>query len=644
MISAEPPEQFARPGKGRRRAVWTALVMTVLTAVLSATAFYMVCACFSSYDDMGYFMLTQKTFHAGRSLYDQTFTQYGPAYYAYEQFLHAITRWPVSHDSTLVFTAFAWVGISLLCAGYVARLAGNVFLTTWTFFAVFIMLGFLKNEAGHPQELCALLLGGMLLSSSFLARGRHTGIILGVIGCLVGLLSMTKPNLGVFAALAGAVSLSNLVAARRTRNVLFGASALAALILPIALMRHNLAPAGLYCFLESGAILLLVVELASSKPERSLSLSAFAAPVVGFAVALLAGTAYALATGTSAAGLLRGLVLQHLGFDQIFFLWPPFDLEDVLLSVGLAWLVWMATGPGRRFWQGSPWVPALLKLSVAPLMVVTALTVGLAVSPTFVWFLPLVVAAAQLLPRQPKSAWDVAPRHFAVSLAVLSGLWGYPVWGSQRGMSFFLLIPVALVWCADAVRYGFASAPADLAGGRRTTDRLLSSWRAAGTVLSYVAAVGVVGLGLARADQAAKAYHRLEPSGLRGSRFLHMPPEMADFYRRAVRAAQAHGRAFFTMPGLGSLYFWANQDPPTAINATTWMLLLTPDQQAQVVEELQKTPDLCVIRWPELVEFWTHGRDISQNKIVRYIEDNFVVAESFDGWEFMEKRTTDGPR
>ena len=71
-------------------------------------------------------------------------------------------------------------------------------------------------------------------------------------------------------------------------------------------------------------------------------------------------------------------------------------------------------------------VPTLLKFSVAPLMVVTALTMGLAISLTFVWFLPLVVAAAQLLPRQPRSAWDVAPRNFAVSLAVLSGLWGYP--------------------------------------------------------------------------------------------------------------------------------------------------------------------------------------------------------------------------
>jgi hypothetical protein len=149
---------------------------------------------------------------------------------------------------------------------------------------------------------------------------------------------------------------------------------------------------------------------------------------------------------------------------------------------------------------------------------------------------------------------------------------------------------------------------------------------------------GVIGVAWLQAGQAAGAYHRLEPSGLRGSRLLRVPREQADFYRRLIQAAQAHGRSFYTMPGLGSLYFWANQDPPTAINATTWMTLLTPDQQAKVVEDLQKTPDLCVIRWNPLVEFWTRGREIAQNKVVRYLEDNFVVVESFDECDILVRR------
>jgi hypothetical protein len=152
------------------------------------------------------------------------------------------------------------------------------------------------------------------------------------------------------------------------------------------------------------------------------------------------------------------------------------------------------------------------------------------------------------------------------------------------------------------------------------------------------AAVVVLGLALLQASQAVAAYKRLEPSGLPGSRLLHLPREQADFYRQVIQSARAHGHSFFTMPGLGSFYFWAEADPPTCINPTTWMTLLTPEQQAKVLADLERTPDLCVIRWNPQVEFWTRGRDISGNKVVRYIEGNFAVVESFNGCDIMVRR------
>jgi hypothetical protein len=68
------------------------------------------------------------------------------------------------------------------------------------------------------------------------------------------------------------------------------------------------------------------------------------------------------------------------------------------------------------------------------------------------------------------------------------------------------------------------------------------------------------------------------------------------------------------------------------------MTLLTPEQQAKVLADLERTPDLCVIRWNPQVEFWTRGRDISGNKVVRYIEGNFAVVESFNGCDIMVRR------
>jgi hypothetical protein len=645
---AESQDGLVRPGRQRLRPVCAALIVLVLALVLSLTAFYTVCSGFRFYDDMGYLMLTQKMFATGHALYDQIYTHYGPAYYAYVQLLHTLTRLPVSHDATLLFTTGSWVLISLLCAGYVARITRNLILTVLTCLAVFDLLLVLTNEPGHPQELCGVLLGGMLLASSFLTCRRHTELILGVIGFLVGLLSMSKPNLGIFAALAGWVSLTNLLAARTWRNLLFGAGALAALSLPVMLMRHNLAPAGDYCLLVSGAVLLLIVQLATSQPDRSLPLRVLVAPVVGCAAVVLGCAGYALARGTSVAGLIHGLVGQNIGFDRLFSMWPTFGVKEVLCSLGLALVVWVMTGPGGGLWHYSRRGASIIKSAVAPLMMLAVLVAANVdtdrpwfsseftwLNPAFVWLLPLVVATGQLSARQPKAACEVAPRQFAMSLAVLGALWGYPVWGSQAQLAFFLLIPVGMVWCADGLRYGYSEFE---------TMKLFSSPRskAAGMAFSYLSALAIVGLAWAWADSAAQAYHRLQPSGLRGSRLLHMPQGQADVYRRLVQAAHAHGRSFFTEPGLGSLHFWADVDPPTCLYATAWMTLLTPAQQSKVVEDLQKTPDLCVIRGDPIVEFWTHGSDISGNKIVRYIEDNFLVVESFGGYDVLVRRPAAG--
>jgi hypothetical protein len=638
-MPAEPQKEPAPPRQPRRYLVLAALLLVALAAAVSMTAFCTVCTDFWSYDDMGFLMLTQKMLAAGHPLYDQTFTAYGPAYYAWEQFLRAITRLPLSHDSTLLFTTISIVLSSLLCAGYVARLARNLFLTALALLATATLLLVMKSEPGHPQELCALLLTGMIAGVPWLGFARRPAILPGLIGLFVGLLSMTKPNLGVFAAIAASLTLSRLAPAGRMREAWFGLSALAALVLPAALMRHNLAEVAGYCAIESAAILFLLLRLAAWPPDQRLPWSFFAAALGGFAAALLASAAYALATGTSLAGLAYGLFRQHLAFDQLFSFYAPFANQDILLPLGVAVSAWIATGPGRRWWVGCPWLPDAVKLAVAPFMIFAVLKLG--ITQAFIWCLPLVAATAGPSPRQPQSAAELAPRYFALALAVMSALWGYPIWGSQAGLSFFLLIPVALVSGADAVRYGSWRTAQPAAGSASAPTLGRFSGGDAARVLSAVAVAAVLGLALLQASQAASAYQRLEPSGLPGSHRLHLPREQADFYRQVIRSARAHGRSFFTMPGLGSLYFWADTVPPTCIHPTTWMTLLTPEQQSRVVADLEGTPDLCIIRWNPMVEFWTRGRDISGNRVVRYIEEHYVTAESFNGCDIMARKPAD---
>jgi hypothetical protein len=196
-------------------------LVAALAVALAFTAYYKICTGFSSYDDMGYVMLTEKTFFAEHPLYDQTYTQYGPAYYAYKRLLLAATGLPLSHDSTLLFAAASWILSSLLCAGYVWRATRNLTLTAGALLGVFAILDVLKSEPGHPEGFCVLLLTAALFCASFLRRGRRAWVILGVLGALTGLMGMTKANVGVLACLAFLLWLWRMAPAGRLRSLLF---------------------------------------------------------------------------------------------------------------------------------------------------------------------------------------------------------------------------------------------------------------------------------------------------------------------------------------------------------------------------------------------------------------------------------------
>ncbi len=337
-------------------------LMAALAAVLAFTAYFKTCTGFSPYDDTGYVMLTEKTFFAGHPLYDQTYTQYGPAYYAYKRLLLAATGLPLSHDSTLLFAAVSWVLSSLLCAGYVWWTTRSLSLAGGAMVAVFAILDVLRNEPGHPEGFCVLLLAAALYCASLLRRGRRSWFVLGTTGVLAGLMAMTKANVGIFACLAFLLWLLRMAPAGKLRRLLFTTTAAAALLFPIILMRRHLAVAGAYCALEFGGILILVLELRSWSLEEPLLWKELVAGPAGMICAVAGCAVYALATGTSPAGLLDGLVLQHLRFDSEFFLHAPFEVAGLVLPFGAAALVYYAAGVLQN--------PLLWKLPIAPEAVV----------------------------------------------------------------------------------------------------------------------------------------------------------------------------------------------------------------------------------------------------------------------------------
>ena len=167
-----------------------------------------------AYDDEGYQLLTVRQFLDGLPLYDAVYTQYGPAYYLWEQALHQGLRIPLTHDATRLVTVAVWIGGSAASGLLVWLVTRRGLLTAFGTVLAFFHLAQMTFEPGHPQELCLLaVIGALVVMTWRLVRYGRIGIgPMAAVGVLVALTVLTKINVGLF--LAGTVTLG-LVASLR---------------------------------------------------------------------------------------------------------------------------------------------------------------------------------------------------------------------------------------------------------------------------------------------------------------------------------------------------------------------------------------------------------------------------------------------
>jgi len=160
--------------RSNHAAVW--LSAAVLLCALAWLGHRLVFAQFQEYDDEGYLLVTVQLFLKGLPIYDQVYTQYGPAYYLWQQVLHTVFGIPVTHDATRLVTIAVWLTCAVLVGSIVWFLTKRQVLTVIGTVAAFLHLVQLAFEPGHPQELCTLgVLGALALTTWRLAERKHIG-------------------------------------------------------------------------------------------------------------------------------------------------------------------------------------------------------------------------------------------------------------------------------------------------------------------------------------------------------------------------------------------------------------------------------------------------------------------------------------
>jgi hypothetical protein len=294
-----PPESLpARPGLAARLALGAAALS--LAAAAAVYAWLRAFSTFRAYDDEGYFLVLVRHLLAGRAIYDDVPTVYGPAYLAYRWLLNGACGVPLGTDGVRWTTLAAWLAAVLLVLWITRLLTRRQRLSGWlalaaSGFAV-LHLYVLAHEPGHPHELGLLLFLGGLAGFAAL-RERRAAIAALVLGLAIGGLAATKLNLGVL--LAPPALLAVLADERSGWRALRWPLLGFALVLPWLLMHAYLAEPwaqGLGAVAVAGVLSAFALSDPARRAERRLELGL---SLAGAAAAVLVCVGFALLRGSS---------------------------------------------------------------------------------------------------------------------------------------------------------------------------------------------------------------------------------------------------------------------------------------------------------------------------------------------------------
>jgi hypothetical protein len=631
------------------RITWRWLAFAAATAFTARAGFYRFFTLFAPWDDEGYLLIALRAFVRGGRLYDDVYTQYGPFYFELMGGLFALLGLQVSHDAGRLVSLAVYALAALLCGLAVAFASRSALAGVIVQLLVFrVFWPSMAFEPMHPGGLACLLLAGALATSLLWPHGPvRRGALT---GALVAALLLVKINVGAFAALAVAIAaIPGLVASgRRWAPPLLAA---VAALLPFALMAAHLdqpwtlAYAWVAALASLGVVVTLSLERdAAPRPDTYFAGLAAGASATAAVIALVI-----LARGTSPAALVEAVLIAPRRQASALTLPPSvprfaiaFAVLAFLASVLAAWRARRTRSAGS---EHAALAPALARLGVAAALVTSASGALEPRVPAGFWLAGLAWCAA----RRPRGVVDppvlAALRRFAPALAALQVLHAYPVAGSQLAWSSFLLVPVGCLCALDGSRQAVASDGwrRAFAWERARAGRLAAARR------WLVAGGGALLLGAVTASFAAplanarRAHDRLPSLALPGAELLHVPARRVRTLHRLVDRLRTQCETFVTLPGLNSLYLWAELEPPTGFNATSWMFLFDAPLQERIVARLETIERLCLVRQPQQERAWARGRPLPVRPLSTYLETRFAPHETVGEYELWLRRV-DEPR
>jgi hypothetical protein len=573
---------------------------------------------FQDYDDEGYLLIVLREYARGGRLYDEVYSQYGPAYHQVVASLFALAGLPFAHTSGRAIVVVLWLAATALLAALAYRLTRSLVLAMCAQAVAFQALAPLRDEPLHPGGWLVLVIAGVLLAAPDRpAGGARARRAAGLAGVLLGVAVLTKVNVGVFAIASAAFAFRGALPAPGRLIATAGF-----LGIPLALLGPAASHPDVRVYLALvvaatlGVVLVDRVPATDGERDGTMLLLLVAATVA--AVVVLSCTVEWW-RGTTCRGLIEGILLgpaRHPGS----FLEPP-ALHRWVAGHAALWLAGAALA-ARAGAHPRPVARSLRALG-GPVRIAAGMAMWLAATGA-VPAGPLAIAPPALwLALVPPPGVPAAPdrRRLLVATAALQALHAFPVGGSQVAFGTVFAVPVAAVLVADGWRATAAWLGA-AAPGRARQATVVRGALGAALVASTLGGAALT------ARRFADEHERGVPLGLPGAGSVRVPAEQAALYRRLTASLRAHCATFVSQPGLNSLYFFAELEPPTRLNATAWMALFDDARQAAIVAGLDRLPGpLCAVRRQRAGRPW-------HTPLARFIDERFVTVYEQDYFEF----------
>jgi hypothetical protein len=559
-----------------------------LGGALAVTGYLLLNTTYMPYDDEGFLLISLRNYLAGLRLYDDVFSQYGPWPYVYHQIVTTLGGGALmTHTLGRALTLFHWVAMALLCGFITGRLVRSQLAALVTSVFVFGLTWQMTSEPSHPGSLISLLLAlaGVLLAG--LPEAKRPGRHFAGLGVIIGLLLLTKINVGLLLAAGVGCWILRFTAWPGAGPKLAWLGPAGLLAVPWVLLGKQLHLDWVLTF--AGIFTVAAASLLWVTPPRALSPRHAVRDWIGAVPAALATVAVLCVwvglRGTSLASLVQAVLIGPLRMPAKFMVGVTWYAPVIPVAVISALI---AAKAGWELRQQGRLASATVWLVVAGrLFALGAFLVQIRNWPTYHGIFHFTCYCLPLLPlfviplrndgdeRRRLAFWGLA------AVALLQVLHAFPVAGSQLAWATFLCVPVLAVGLWEA---GAVARQSPVIAGRRLT--------LAGAAVLGAAALFTLGqLGNAGWNR----WRTSRPLDLPGGEHIRLDGTTRQALRLLNLNASIHADVLFSRQGMYSHNLWSGVPTPTTQNATHWFWLLNETQQREIAARLAAVPRTALI-------------------------------------------------